>query len=487
MSLRATASSERRQTVPSFGSAVGAEAAVNADFFSFETYAPSGAAMHAGASWRDDTSGSGFLAFGRERFELSAPSAVVDPMHGWAREVVGGHPMILRNGEIVSSTSSLCTARHPRTAAGISRDRQTLYLLVVDGRSTSAIGMTCAEEAAILRELGAYHALNLDGGGSSTMWVRGTGVVNAPSDGSPRVVSNHLAIEAAGAGLPGSCMPWEPEESEWLGAQHDEAGTSDLDGDGRADACARGADGVACHLSTGAAFATEAVAGPGLSDASGWGAARHWATIALGDVTGDGLADLCARARGRPALLGLYGGARSTRRRSPGPPGRTTRDGTRPRDGRRSGSPTSMETAATTPAGAATRGSSARPRTARASRRSGRRSPRSRTRAGSTRTRAGPRSAWATSTATGSPTRARAARRASTAGSPRGPTSIRRRSSGRAGAMAPAGARTATTRPSGSSTSTATGVRTCARARRATSAATSRRAPRSARRSCSTR
>ncbi len=296
VSLRATASSERRQTVPSFASAVGAEAAVNADFFSFETYAPGGAARHAGTSWVEDTSGAGFLAFGRERSELSAPSAVVRPMHGWAREVVGGHPMILRDGEVVSNTSSLCTARHPRTAAGISRDRQTLYLMVVDGRTSSSIGMTCAEEAVFLRELGAYDALNLDGGGSSTMWVRGTGVVNSPSDGSPRVVANHLAVDATGSGLPGSCMPWEPEESEWIGAQHDEGGTSDLDGDGRADVCARAADGVHCHLSSGAAFSTESVVAPALSDARGWGAARHWATIAMGDVTGDGLADLCARA-----------------------------------------------------------------------------------------------------------------------------------------------------------------------------------------------
>src|SRR5690606_12207514 len=124
--------------------------------------------------------------------------------HGWAREVVGGHPMILRNGEVVSNTGSLCTARHPRTAAGISRDRQTLYLVVVDGRSSASIGMTCAEEAELLKELGAWDALNLDGGGSSTMWIRGRGVVNAPSDGTPRVVANHLAVQATGSGIPGS-------------------------------------------------------------------------------------------------------------------------------------------------------------------------------------------------------------------------------------------------------------------------------------------
>ena len=55
-------------------------------------------------------------------------------------------------------------------------------------------------------ELGAADAVNLDGGGISTMWLAGTGVVNNPSDGSQRVVANHLAIRATGAGPAPNCV-----------------------------------------------------------------------------------------------------------------------------------------------------------------------------------------------------------------------------------------------------------------------------------------
>jgi GH25 family lysozyme M1 (1,4-beta-N-acetylmuramidase) len=68
----------------------------------------------------------------------------------------------------------------------------------------------------------------------------------------------------------------------------------DVDGDGKADVCARGAAGVSCWLSDGHGF-TEQIQGPAWSDASGFGAWQSWATIRIADVDGDGRADLCAR------------------------------------------------------------------------------------------------------------------------------------------------------------------------------------------------
>jgi hypothetical protein len=65
--------------------------------------------------------------------------------------------------------------------------------------------MTCNEMIGLFQELGATDAVNLDGGGSSTMWIAGPGVVNHPSDGSQRVVANHLAIRATGSGDAVSC------------------------------------------------------------------------------------------------------------------------------------------------------------------------------------------------------------------------------------------------------------------------------------------
>ncbi len=299
VSMRATAESERRATVPSWASARGLEAAVNADFFSFDTYLPSGAAASGGAAWHADGAGSGFVAFGRDRVLFSPPADVVNPLPAWMREVAGGHPLILSEGAVVGGGGDLCTARHPRTAVGLSRDRRRLILMVVDGRRAGvSIGMTCAETARQLLDLGAWMGMNLDGGGSSTMWVRGSGVVNQPSDGSPRVVSNHLGVDATGSGMPGSCMPWEPEEDEFLGGLFGTT-TTDLDGDGRADLCARASAGIRCVLADGSPFAATSIAGPALSNDSGWNDIANYATIVMGDVTGDGLADLCARANDR--------------------------------------------------------------------------------------------------------------------------------------------------------------------------------------------
>ena len=74
----------------------------------------------------------------------------------------------------------------------------------------------------------------------------------------------------------------------------------DVNGDGKADVCGRGAGGLACALSTGAAFATTAtLQTTWFNDASGWGAsAAYYATIQFADVNGDKKADVCGRGVG---------------------------------------------------------------------------------------------------------------------------------------------------------------------------------------------
>ena len=203
----------------------------------------------------------------------------------------GGRPLLVENGEPVGtySTPSSCPDLNPHTAVGLSRDRQTLYLVVVDGRSSASIGMTCADEAELLADLGAWTALSLDGGGSTTMWVDGD-IVNDPSDGSERTVANHLAV-IAGSGAPGSC-DWTQDEVV-LDAGDDQP--SDVDGDGRADLCGRGPDGFSCALATGTGFGDTWTIDT-LSDASGWSDEANYEGIRMADIDGDGRADVCARA-----------------------------------------------------------------------------------------------------------------------------------------------------------------------------------------------
>lgn len=93
---------------------------------------------------------------------------------------------------------------HPRTAVGVSRDGRYLLLMTADGRQPGySEGLTTAETAEWMRRLGAYHALNLDGGGSTTLVMEGaTGkpeLLNRPSGppfGHERRVANHLCVFA---------------------------------------------------------------------------------------------------------------------------------------------------------------------------------------------------------------------------------------------------------------------------------------------------
>ena len=294
VSVRATMESEKQRTPSSFGSLVGAEAVINGDFFSYSTYDPTSFAVGNGTEWHTDNAWSGYIAFGAERSYVSPLGEIGGPE--WIEQAVGGRPHLVRDGEAQGpfSSPSHCPSRNPRTAVGLSEDRNTLIMVVVDGRSSSSVGVTCPELADIMRGLGAHEAINLDGGGSSAMWVDGLGVVSNPSDGSQRVVANHLAIHADGSGKPVSCN-WSVPEILTLAESFDAARSTDVDGDGQADLCVRAAAGFRCHLS--AQPGTEAlIEGPELSDEAGWDAPEHWSTIRMGDIDGDGLADVCARA-----------------------------------------------------------------------------------------------------------------------------------------------------------------------------------------------
>ncbi|MEW5800389.1 MAG: phosphodiester glycosidase family protein [Bacteroidota bacterium] len=97
-------------------------------------------------------------------------------------------------GDYDQSGSGFNDVRHPRTFAGINDDTTKVYLCTVDGRQASSIGMTFTEMANFLIAIGVKDAFNLDGGGSTTMVVRGK-VVNAPSDpGGERSVANTLQV-----------------------------------------------------------------------------------------------------------------------------------------------------------------------------------------------------------------------------------------------------------------------------------------------------
>ncbi len=113
---------------------------------------------------------------------------------------ISGGGEILRNGAICSNGLIVGkNARNPRTVLGVTRDKKKLIIMAVDGRR-NGLGVTHNEVANLLLEYGAYDAIHLDGGGSTTMVVKQEGasnlsVVNVPSEGSQRAVSNALGIK----------------------------------------------------------------------------------------------------------------------------------------------------------------------------------------------------------------------------------------------------------------------------------------------------
>ncbi|MFC7374640.1 MULTISPECIES: phosphodiester glycosidase family protein [unclassified Brachybacterium] len=113
---------------------------------------------------------------------------------------IAGSHQILEDGTVPDMGSgSLVTGEHPRTAVGVSKDGSELFVMVIDGRSSSSRGMTLPEAGKILQDMGAYNALNLDGGGSSALAARTAGsessaIWNSPSDGEVRQVPNALVF-----------------------------------------------------------------------------------------------------------------------------------------------------------------------------------------------------------------------------------------------------------------------------------------------------
>lgn len=108
------------------------------------------------------------------------------PAAGWASVtepvVLAGGPLLILDSKQQSQLNvDFNTARHPRTAFGVTADNK-MIVVVVDGRSSQSQGLTIGQLSELMAALGCTQALNLDGGGSSTAWVKGEGVVNFPSD-----------------------------------------------------------------------------------------------------------------------------------------------------------------------------------------------------------------------------------------------------------------------------------------------------------------
>ena len=217
--LAATLTGDRGQTVSDWANCKRGtkgcspvDVAINGDLFTPSGYVPAGLAIGGAMPWPDasmDNATEGWFAYGRpsdvNQVQLSVPSAVEMPATSLAVEgAVGGRALLVSGGMPMSSYDAADPTEPfraaPRSAVGVDANGPmgaavNMYLVAVDGDQQSSLGMTAEDLANFLAGIGVSDAIELDGGGSTTLYVRGEGgVVNSPSDGVQRAVANHLGV-----------------------------------------------------------------------------------------------------------------------------------------------------------------------------------------------------------------------------------------------------------------------------------------------------
>lgn len=198
--IRCTPLSERWKATSDYAREAGLAAAINGGFWRLFDQQAQGLAAGAGSVWGSDDDEYGFFAVtAAGRAWISPPAEVVQPAREQATDAVSGRPLLVDNGHASDELHRFPNAdtREPRSAVGVSRDGRKVILLTVDGRRGGSRGATLTEVAALMLELGAYRAINVDGGGSTTMYIATEGgVVNHPTRGWDREVINHIGVVA---------------------------------------------------------------------------------------------------------------------------------------------------------------------------------------------------------------------------------------------------------------------------------------------------
>lgn len=144
----------------------------------------------------------------------------VDAVAGVGASTSDGDPgsLLVDDGVNLGATARVAPAdRNPRTGLGVSQDGKRLVIMVIDGRQPGwSDGVTLSQLADLMIEFGSFDAINLDGGGSSSLvYDDGTErIFNRPSDGTFRGVANHLGVRIGG--LPDPAVNRPPTRGAWL-------------------------------------------------------------------------------------------------------------------------------------------------------------------------------------------------------------------------------------------------------------------------------
>ena len=196
----------RAEATSRLGRDAGADIAVNGSYFNVRTFEPvtfvlADKKVVGRTTPQELVRTNGIVAFkgrkGRRMDIFRCDTAHYGCVARRYRSALAAGPVLVDGGRIVEydSDKTFYTGRHPRTLIG-KRAGGEVVLVVIDGRfKGQGEGTTIAETAYIARQLGLVEALNLDGGGSSTLWTAQKGVLNHPYD-------NHRFDHAGERGVP---------------------------------------------------------------------------------------------------------------------------------------------------------------------------------------------------------------------------------------------------------------------------------------------
>lgn len=223
VSVVATRPEDRFTTTSQFARRYGAVVAVNANFWGRGScgLAAGGGEVYP-RIYEDGCIATLGVGPANDAVALDTSASPHGPLPAMITEAWSGKPWLMRDGQ---APRNWVRPQHlyrpnPRTAAALTADRGTMILLSADGRRPGVPGLTGFQLVDVLREFGAHDAINLDGGGSTTL-VMNSRVVNRPSDRHERAVITHLGIrlrpgaawyagQITGQGSPASVTAGQP-------------------------------------------------------------------------------------------------------------------------------------------------------------------------------------------------------------------------------------------------------------------------------------
>lgn len=173
--------------------------AINASYYNMTTGKPTGAFVMEGNDITTESEGNkyAFFAILNDGTAMIGAKGEYSKYKGQIAEAVGGYYHIVHDGAVVDGLND--TTKYPRQTVGVTADGRVIIMSADGNQAPKSIGLTIKEQAEVMLSLGCVEAVHLDGGGSMTYCSKAEGsdtieVLNSPSDGSERSVSNSLMI-----------------------------------------------------------------------------------------------------------------------------------------------------------------------------------------------------------------------------------------------------------------------------------------------------